>query len=218
MSCVLQKARAGLFRPTAFSGPWRGGLPEPDGRPWWPCGRGTRGDGREPGSRVEMCASSRISITSAARTRWIRGPPLFEARPLRGAGGQVNSSARPSGQSPESCCGGRDRIAQVLGGRGAQPLRPGQSPEGHRVALVRPVLREPLPPLRRLSGRRGGLGRGDRGWAKEAPPAAGHDPGSFGLKGLAARIYFAFTDPSLPTPAAAAAPPPLPRQSVMRLR
>jgi hypothetical protein len=86
------------------------------------------------------------------------------------------------------------------------------------MALVRPVLREPLPPLRRLSGRGGGPGRGDRGWAQEAPPAAGHDPGSFGLKGLAARIYFAFTDPSPPTPAVAPAPPPLPRQSVMRLR
>jgi hypothetical protein len=68
-------------------------------------------------------------------------------------------------------------FAQVLGGRSAQPLRPGQSPEGHRVALVRPVLREPLPPFAAAfrQGRR--LGRGDRGWAKEAPPAVGHDPG-----------------------------------------
>jgi hypothetical protein len=55
--------------------------------------------------------------------------------------------------------------------------------------------------LRRLSGRGGGLGRGDRGWAKKAPPAVGHDPGSFGLKGLAARVYFAFTYSSPPAPA-----------------
>jgi hypothetical protein len=40
--------------------------------------------------------------------------------------------------------------------------------QGYRLkvtgeALVRSVLREPLPPSRRLSGRRGGLGLGDRG-------------------------------------------------------
>ncbi len=59
--------------------------------------------------------------------------------------------------------------------------------------------------------------RGDRGWAKEVPPAAGHDPGSFGIKGLAARIYFAFTESSPPAAAAASATPaPAPMARVIR--
>ncbi len=37
--------------------------------------------------------------------------------------------------------------------------------------------------MRRLSGRRGGLGRGERGWAKEAPPAAGLEPGLLDSRG-----------------------------------
>ncbi len=37
--------------------------------------------------------------------------------------------------------------------------------------------------MRRLSGWRGGLGRGDRGGAKEALPDVGHDPGRFESRG-----------------------------------
>ncbi len=42
----------------------------------------------------------------------------------------------------------------------------------------------------------------------DAPPAVGHDPRSIRIKGLAARICFAFTESSPPTAAIAPATPP----------
>ena len=60
--------------------------------------------------------------------------------------------------------------------------------------------------MRRLSGRRAGLGRGDRGGEKGAAHC-GTGSGAFGIKGLAARIYFAFTLASPPAPAVAPATP-----------
>ena len=43
--------------------------------------------------------------------------------------------------------------------------------------------------------------------AKTASPAVGHDPRSFGIKGLAARVYFLFTESFPPTAAVAATTP-----------
>jgi hypothetical protein len=64
--------------------------------------------------------------------------------------------------------------------------------------------------LRRLSGRRGGRGQGDRGWAKEAPPAVGHDPGRLDSRGwrreFTLRSHIHPRQPPHPPP-----PPPLPR-------
>jgi len=60
-------------------------------------------------------------------------------------------------------------------------------------------------PLAAAFRQRGGLGRGGSGRGKTAPPAVGHAPRRFGLKGLAARVYFAFTYAFPPTPAPAAA-------------
>jgi hypothetical protein len=68
--------------------------------------------------------------------------------------------------------------------------------------------------LPRLSGRRGGQGRGDRGWAKTAPPDVGHDPGRLKSRGwrraftLRSQIHSCLPPPSdLP-------PGPLPRWCV----
>ncbi len=85
------------------------------------------------------------------------------------------------------------------------PARPGagQGPEDHRVTPVRSGLRQPLP-LAAAFRRAGRPGPGKSG-RKKAQPAVGHDPGSFGLKGLAARVYLAFTESSPPAPAIAPA-------------
>jgi hypothetical protein len=78
--------------------------------------------------------------------------------------------------------------ADPAGAARATAGRPSADPCGQR--------RKPLPLA--AAFRQGG----DRGWAKDAPPAVGHDPGLFGLKRLVARVYFAFTHSSPPTPAA----------------
>jgi hypothetical protein len=63
--------------------------------------------------------------------------------------------------------------------------------------------------LRRLSGRRGGRGQGDRGWAKEAPPAAGHEPGRLDSRGW--RHEFTLRSHIHPRPPPHPPPRPLPR-------
>ncbi len=85
----------------------------------------------------------------------------------------------------------------------------GQSPDGHRVTLARRVLREPLP-LRRLSGGRGGPGRGDRGGEKAAP-TVGQDAGRLESRGW--RRAFTLRLQIHPRPPQPSHPParPLPR-------
>ena len=87
--------------------------------------------------------------------------------------------------------------------------RRGNRLKGHPVTLVRSVLREPLP-LAAAFRQAGRPGPGGAERAKEALPTVGHDPGFFGIKGLAARVYFVFTHSSPPIPAAAPATRPWP--------
>ena len=61
------------IRRTEPCGPWRGARPAPDGRLWWPCGRGNRGGACGPGSTVGKCASSRLSIRRLPEPARIRG-------------------------------------------------------------------------------------------------------------------------------------------------
>jgi hypothetical protein len=76
---------------------------------------------------------------------------------------------------------------------------PGQSSEGHRVTAVRIGLREPL-------SLAAALPKGDRGWAKEAPPAVGHDPGRLDSRGW--RRAFTLRSRSHPGPSPSSHPPP----------
>jgi hypothetical protein len=80
----------------------------------------------------------------------------------------------------------------------------GQSPEDHRETFVRSVPGGPVPlgAAFRQAGRfgQGGSGRGKGG------AHCGTDSGVFGIKGLAACIYFAFTDSSPPATAVAPTP------------
>jgi hypothetical protein len=92
---------------------------------------------------------------------------------------------------------------------------PRQSPEGHRVAVVKGVLRQPLPPCGGFPAGGKALGRRDRGWAKETPPAVRHDPGLLKSRGwrcaftLRSHIHSRPPPPSCPPPG----PPPRERAS-----
>ena len=98
-------------RPTGACGPWRGGGPEPGGRPWSPCGRGSRAAACAPARWAGRCVSPDILHRSAA--------PGRAAPPASGAGRSPPGRAVCSGAS----CG--DLVSRNLPGLPAAPRSPG---------------------------------------------------------------------------------------------